>query len=307
MRPARAGGAARRLRGRPDVQPLRGDVPGEDARARDGRHVRQAALGARLSVGADREARERFFEEIRTNWGGPVGIEARGAEPRRRSRVSHWWSTYLRLGASPGAALALTQMNAEIDVRDVLPSCACRHSSSTGPAIACLLVEEGRYVAGLVPGARFVELPGDDHLPFVGDQDAIIDEIAAFLSSVTDRPARTGCSRRDVRAHRQRPGRTTPTTRRSPRTSNTRSHGSAGGLGRSLRTASSPRSMGRRGPLPVPVRSPPRARDSARAGLRPPHRGMRCHGGRPCGRASPSIARAPSAPSHSAKCSSHAR
>jgi class 3 adenylate cyclase len=46
-----------------------------------------------------------------------------------------------------------------------------------------LLVDEGRYVASLVPGAQFVELPGDDHLPFVGDQDGVIDEIEAFLTS----------------------------------------------------------------------------------------------------------------------------
>jgi class 3 adenylate cyclase len=44
-----------------------------------------------------------------------------------------------------------------------------------------LLVEEGRYVAGLIPDAHFVELPGDDHLPFVGDQDAMLDEIEEFL------------------------------------------------------------------------------------------------------------------------------
>ena len=41
----------------------------------------------------------------------------------------------------------------------------------------CLRVEEGRYVASLIPNARFVELPGDDHLPFVGDQDALLKEI----------------------------------------------------------------------------------------------------------------------------------
>ncbi len=52
----------------------------------------------------------------------------------------------------------------------------------------CLRVEEGRYVASLIPGARFVELPGDDHLPFVGDQDAILDEIERFLAELARRP-----------------------------------------------------------------------------------------------------------------------
>ena len=51
----------------------------------------------------------------------------------------------------------------------------------------CLLVEEGRYMAGLIPSARFVELPGDDHLPFVGDQDAMLDEIERFLAGTLAR------------------------------------------------------------------------------------------------------------------------
>jgi len=137
-----------------------------------------------------RDARERFFEEIRTNWGGPVGIEARAPSRADDPAFRQWWSTYLRLGASPGAALALTQMNADIDVRDVLPLVRVPTLVVHRSGDRTLRVEEGRYVAGLVPGARYVELPGDDHLPFVGDQDAIIDEIAVFLRSVTEGPPR---------------------------------------------------------------------------------------------------------------------
>jgi hypothetical protein len=46
----------------------------------------------------------------------------------------------------------------------------------------CLHVDEGRYFASLIPHARFVELAGDDHLPFVGDQDALLDEVERFLT-----------------------------------------------------------------------------------------------------------------------------
>ena len=48
----------------------------------------------------------------------------------------------------------------------------------------CLKVEEGRFVAERIPGAKFVELPGNDHLLFVGDQDAILDEMEEFLTGV---------------------------------------------------------------------------------------------------------------------------
>ena len=93
-----------------------------------------------------------------------------------------WWATYLRMGASPAAAVALTRMNAQIDVRHVLPTIRVPTLVLHRTGDRCLLVEEGRYVASLIPGARFVELPGDDHLPFVGDQDALLDEVERYLT-----------------------------------------------------------------------------------------------------------------------------
>ena len=140
-----------------------------------------------------REARERFLEEIRNNWGGPVGIDMRAPSRAADPAFREWWSNYLRQGASPGAALTLTQMNAEIDVRNVLPLVRVPTLVLHRSGDRCLLVEEGRYVASLVPGARFVELPGDDHLPFVGDLDAIVDQIADFLTTADRAGARIAC------------------------------------------------------------------------------------------------------------------
>jgi DNA-binding winged helix-turn-helix (wHTH) protein/pimeloyl-ACP methyl ester carboxylesterase len=128
------------------------------------------------------EERKHFFEEIRQHWGGPVGLEERAPTVAHDPRFREWWATYLRMGASPGAALALTQMNAEIDVRHVLPSVHVPTLVIHRTDDQCLKVEEGRYVAGRIPGAHYVELPGRDHLPFVGDQDAILDEVEEFLT-----------------------------------------------------------------------------------------------------------------------------
>ena len=128
------------------------------------------------------EERQHFFEEIRQHWGGPVGLEERAPTVAHDPRFREWWATYLRMGASPGAALALTQMNAEIDVRHVLPSVRVPTLVVHRADDQCLKAEEGRYVAGRIPGARYVELPGRDHLPFVGDQDAILDEVEEFLT-----------------------------------------------------------------------------------------------------------------------------
>ena len=49
-------------------------------------------------------------------------------------------------------------------------------------------IEEGRWLASQIPGARFVELQGDDHMPWAGDQDSIVDEVQEFLTGI--RPPR---------------------------------------------------------------------------------------------------------------------
>jgi len=130
------------------------------------------------------EERQHFFDELRQHWGGPVGLEERAPSVAGDPQFREWWATYLRMGASPGAALALTRMNAEIDVRQVLPSIRVPTLVIHRSEDLCLKVEEGRYVADKIPGSKYVELPGHDHLPFVGDQDVILDEVEQFLTGV---------------------------------------------------------------------------------------------------------------------------
>ena len=62
--------------------------------------------------GPTREQREAFYDQIRENWGGPIGLEERAPSVAADPAFRAWWSSYLRMGASPGAALALTKMNA---------------------------------------------------------------------------------------------------------------------------------------------------------------------------------------------------
>ena len=128
--------------------------------------------------------REAFFELIKSEWGGPVGIEERAPSMSQDKDFRDWWAEYLRMGASPGAALALTKMNAEIDVRPILPSIRVPTLVIHRKGDACLKVEEGRYVAAQIPDSSYLELDGVDHLPFVGNQDEIIGEIKGFASSL---------------------------------------------------------------------------------------------------------------------------
>ena len=92
-----------------------------------------------------------------------------------------WFGTLLRLGASPGAAIELARMDAAIDVRHVLP--AIRVPTLVLHRIGNEdLVERSRYVAAHIPGAQLIELPGIDYLQFVGDVDAVVDEVEAFVT-----------------------------------------------------------------------------------------------------------------------------
>jgi pimeloyl-ACP methyl ester carboxylesterase/DNA-binding winged helix-turn-helix (wHTH) protein len=129
--------------------------------------------------------REKFLDEIRDQWGGAVGLEERAPSVASDPQFRNWWSAYLRTSASPTAALALTRMNSEADIRNVLPAIRAPALVIHRTGDKCLRVEEGRYVASRIPSARFVELAGVDHLPFVGDQDAILNEVETFLTGVT--------------------------------------------------------------------------------------------------------------------------
>ena len=61
--------------------------------------------GAGLSMGADRRAARSVLREILEQWGGPVGIEERAPSMARDPAFRDWWSTYLRMGASPARQL----------------------------------------------------------------------------------------------------------------------------------------------------------------------------------------------------------
>src|SRR6185369_16254901 len=75
------------------------------------------------------------------------------------------------------------------DIRDVLPSIRVPTLVLHRTGDRCLRVEEGRYLASRIPGATFVELPGEDHLPFAGDQDAILSEVERFITRTHVRSA----------------------------------------------------------------------------------------------------------------------
>jgi pimeloyl-ACP methyl ester carboxylesterase/class 3 adenylate cyclase len=119
------------------------------------------------------------------SWGTFEGAaELLSAEkPDATDQEIEQWASRQRLSASPGALIALEQMNAQIDVRDVLPTIRVptlvAHRTTDD-----LPIEVARWTAAQIPGARFVELPGGPHMPFYGDSEAVLRELEAFVTGV---------------------------------------------------------------------------------------------------------------------------
>jgi class 3 adenylate cyclase/pimeloyl-ACP methyl ester carboxylesterase len=133
-------------------------------------------------AGIPREGLERWIEGLGSGWGGPVGLEVFAPSVADDEEMVKWWTHLLRSGTSPRAARALMRMYLDIDVRPVLGAITAptlllhRASDRVAPAA------QGRAVAALMPHARYVELEGSDHLPFFGDQDALLDEVEQFVT-----------------------------------------------------------------------------------------------------------------------------
>jgi pimeloyl-ACP methyl ester carboxylesterase len=110
--------------------------------------------------------------EIR-EWGAP-GYET-------DERLIAWLATYMRRSASPGAAVMLERMNREINAEHALASIHVPTLSIARTDDRDFPVEDSRSTAARILGATFVELPGNVHFPWVGDQDAILDEVERFV------------------------------------------------------------------------------------------------------------------------------
>ena len=97
-------------------------------------------------------------------------------------RLFDWLRKLFRTGASPAASRALSMMNMEVDISNILPAIRVPALVLHRTGDRLCKVEEGRYLAERIPGVRYVELPGEDHIPWVGDSDSIIREIQTFAT-----------------------------------------------------------------------------------------------------------------------------
>jgi class 3 adenylate cyclase len=134
------------------------------------------------------EQREREHELLEREWSREMDIAvlapSAADDPALMGRIA----TFFRRSASPGAAVTLNRMNSELDTRAVLPTIRTPTLVLQRADDRDVNVEEGRWIAGQIPGSKYVELPGDDHLVWVGDVDGLLDEVEEFLTGVRRGP-----------------------------------------------------------------------------------------------------------------------
>ncbi|MDQ1437780.1 MAG: hypothetical protein QOK43_1409 [Acidimicrobiaceae bacterium] len=145
--------------------------------------------------GIPSEAIEQRTQALRERW----GVEATLGPPDQLAPslaadadFVRFYRRYQQLSASPGVAAALAATTFTDDARAILPMVQAPTLVLHRSSDCVITTSHGEYLAANIPGARYLELPGADHLWFSGDTDELVDEVQEFLTGV----------RRPVRAER---------------------------------------------------------------------------------------------------------
>jgi pimeloyl-ACP methyl ester carboxylesterase len=139
--------------------------------------------------GLDEAVMMRLLDGLVDRWGDGAALSAWAPSRRDDPGLRAWWAGLQRMGASPGMARSLFGMYPHADVRDVLGAIHVPTLVLHRHGDHLIDVAVGRYLAEHIPGARFVELEGEDHLFFVGDTDQALAEIQEFLTGSWPAPA----------------------------------------------------------------------------------------------------------------------
>jgi pimeloyl-ACP methyl ester carboxylesterase/class 3 adenylate cyclase len=131
------------------------------------------------------EAREQEIRDIEASW---ADLDVTTLAPSTDDAFRRRLAAYFRRSASPAVGAAFLRMNTQADLRAVLPTIRVPTLVIHRTDDRDVNVEEGRWIAEQIPGARYVELPGIDHVPWVGNQDDVLDEIEEFLTGARPAP-----------------------------------------------------------------------------------------------------------------------
>ena len=126
--------------------------------------------------------REERLGQLIDQWGAGSNLALLAPSASGDPSMQAWFARLERLAAAPGQMRTLARMLGAVDVRDLLSD--LRVPTLVLHRTGDLFIDprHSRYLASRIPGAKLVELPGDDNFPWVGDADAVTGEIEEFLT-----------------------------------------------------------------------------------------------------------------------------
>ena len=130
----------------------------------------------------------RLLQQTEGVWGTGDAVDLGAPGVAHDERFRRWFGRYQRHSLGPRTAAIMQAAYVERDLRGVLPSIQVPTLVLHRAGNRYIRVGHGRYLAGRIPGAKYVELPGEDHLIIVGDTEAVLGEIEEFLTGVRPVP-----------------------------------------------------------------------------------------------------------------------
>lgn len=132
--------------------------------------------------GFDEDMFDIAMQMLESHWGTGITLYLFGPSRIGDKELKKWCGRFERLAASPGAVLELMKMNAATDVRHALPAVSSPTLVLHRTGDVTVPIAVGRYLAENIPGAKFVELAGSDHMIWLGDTESVLGEVEEFLT-----------------------------------------------------------------------------------------------------------------------------
>ena len=150
--------------------------------------VAKTVRGPDFPHGKSEQEQQVFFDRFVAEMGTGTNLDLQGPSGLAEPRFVSWWARFERLVATPSAYRELAGIFRDLDVRPLLPSIQAPTLVVQRVGDRITPVSQGRFLAAAIPNARLVELPGEDHIPFLGDADAIVDEVQEFVTGTRSAP-----------------------------------------------------------------------------------------------------------------------
>jgi pimeloyl-ACP methyl ester carboxylesterase len=139
-----------------------------------------------LSVSIDDH--ELSLDDVEERWGSGATLECLAPSLAGDERFRRWYARYERLSMGPRMTRAVVALDFENDLHAILPAVHVPTLVLHRTGNRFIAVDRGRDLAEHIPGARLVELPGEDHLFHAGDTEAMLGEVEEFLTGVRSAP-----------------------------------------------------------------------------------------------------------------------